>query len=198
MSTIFYKSPSVYKLLIRVLYRSSYDERYTSVVDLIPENSIVIDVCCGDCQLYKVISKTNKKIDYLGLDSSLDFIKYANKKNIPAKLFNLDSDVLPTADVVVMMGSLYQFIPKERQLIEKLLKSAEKLLIISEPHKNVAQSSSLIIQKLAQFFTKTKHNDCERRLNKNQLSLLYTELGFTRQFQYKRDMILVFDKNKSM
>ena len=67
--------------------------------------------------------------------------------------FDLWVDPLPRADVIVMQSSLCQFIPRQREILDKLLGAARRLVIIAEPVKNMSSSHSTILASLAKKLT---------------------------------------------
>ena len=66
MRSPIYWHPTIYTLFMRALCFGYYNERYQEVADLIPSNSSVLDVCCGDCKLFDYIKF--KKVTYVGVD----------------------------------------------------------------------------------------------------------------------------------
>lgn len=143
MRSITYWHPCVYSLFMRLQYKLHYAERYKVIRDLIDDNSCVVDVCCGDCKMYDFLR--DKEVEYTGLDFNQFFIKYARKKGIKAKIFNVYKDVVPGADYIILQASLYQFFPWHGQILNKLFGAARKYLIISEPVKTFGGSDSKFI-----------------------------------------------------
>jgi len=133
---------------MRFLYGKFFHDRYSVLAGMIPERSSVLEVCSGDCWLYlKYLRKKN--IIYQGSDVNEVFLSHAQKKNIPILKLDLLKDILPRAEFVVMQASLYQFIPRQKYVVDKLLASATKKVLIAEPIKNLATSSNPIISFLA-------------------------------------------------
>lgn len=147
MRSILYWHPLLYAFFIKLSYKRFYHERYAAVGDLIAEGSSVVDICCGDCKIWNFLR--GKSVRYLGLDFNPYFVKAAREKGIDARIFDIYKDEVPPADYLLMLGSLYQFIPQHQQVIEKLLRSKCKYLIISEAVRNYAHSRSKIVAALA-------------------------------------------------
>lgn len=143
MKSITYWHPSIYSFLIKLSYGRNYSKRYETIRNLIEEGSSVVDVCCGDCKMYEFLKE--KKVKYTGLDSNSHFINIAQKKGINARVFNMHEDKIPEADYVLLLGSLYQFIPGHDRVLQKLFHAARKYLIISETVKNYADSKSKVV-----------------------------------------------------
>lgn len=124
-----YSFPRIYSMAMRMLYSKDYKKRYLDIVQLVINNSSVVDVCCGDCALYSFLK--NKNIDYLGIDISTEFVSFGNQRKIKVKLADVTKDEIPLSDYIILQGSLYQF-NNPRALVKKLSKSAKKAVIISE------------------------------------------------------------------
>jgi trans-aconitate methyltransferase len=162
----------------------------------LPENVTVVDVCCGDCSLSSFLRKKN--IDYLGIDLNHKFIKDAIKRGIKAKNFNVQDQLIPAADYIIIQDSLYQFIPHHRQMIEKLFSAAKVGVIISEPVLNVASSRNRLFVFLAKLTTKVDGHEFPYRFTKENLLDLFNEykVGSIKEIKGGRDLIGVFIKNK--
>ena len=132
-----YKFPPIYTLAIRALYGKHYITSYKKIASLIPENSSLVDVCCGDAILYSFLK--SKNIDYLGLDANQPFINSSLKRKIRIKLGDARYDEIPEADYIVLQRSLYQF-KNPVALVNKLRQSARKGVIISESINNLENS----------------------------------------------------------
>lgn len=147
MRSITYWHPFLYSLLLRVSFRKHYLSRYQTISDLIPPHSSVLDVCCGDCKIYDFLKL--KHVDYRGVDFNSIFVNSARARGIQAYERNIKKDVLPQADIVLLQGSLYQFIPDQVEIVTKLLTCAKKAFILCEPIKNHAASNFNLLSKLA-------------------------------------------------
>ena len=132
-----YKFPPIYTLAIRALYGKHYVASYKKIASLIPENSSLVDVCCGDAILYSFLK--SKNIDYLGLDANQPFVNSSLKRNIRIKLADARYDEIPGADYIVLQRSLYQF-KNPVALVNKLRVSARKAVVISESINNLGNS----------------------------------------------------------
>ncbi len=180
MQSPIYWHPKLYAAAMRMLYGKHYVSRYEDIARLIPAKSRVLDVCMGDARLYTDYLKS-KNVDYLGLDINEAFIRHAHKKGIPAREFDLNQDALPPCDYVIMQGSLYQFIPNEREILEKLLASARHTLIISEPVKNLSNSDIRVVSWLAKKATTTRKGKAEHRFHTRNLHSLFEKYDQLKQ-----------------
>ncbi len=139
MKNPIYKHPWLYEWSIRILYHWHYLERYRAVAREIREGESVVDLCAGDCALYRyVLSQRNG--DYTACDCNASFLHWASKQGITTCCVDLLDEAIPSADVLVMMGSLCQFYPNQVPLIEKMKKAAGRCVLLSEPVRNMAQS----------------------------------------------------------
>lgn len=191
-----YRHPFIYQLAMRLLYGKNFYSRYKAIAEIIPEDSTVIDVCCGDCYLYRNYLK-RKNINYLGLDINPIFVNKAKEKGINARVFDLHRDELPTAPYIILQASLYQFIPEHKKIIEKLLYSASKNLIIAEPIRNLSDSKCKLISYFAKKAANPGTGDMEKRFNEKSLTEVFYQYGKQLKTRFKidggREMIGIFE-----
>ena len=139
MKSVTYWHPVIYKILMKVLFKRNYKMRYLEIANLIENNSSVIDICCGDAQLYSFLK--NKKIKYTGIDFNNVFLDYLRNKKINVIHLDINKEDIPIkADYVVIQSSLYQFMPNHLHIIKKLLEISKKYLIIQETVKSYTYS----------------------------------------------------------
>lgn len=195
MSSPLYKYPFLYEFAIRFLYGSHFRERYAAVSAEIADGDSVLDVCAGDCALYRFELK-KRAVSYLACDCSQPFLAYAGRLGISTKPADVLNEEIPSADVVVMMGSLYQFIPYEKIIIEKLLRAARKKVIITEPVRNWAQSNNFLLRAVACFFTRLNRGNVERRFTEELLKQTLSPYGFYgfRSIAGDREILVVFNR----
>lgn len=131
-------SAAGYDFILKLLLGKEYGRIFSEAAALIPENSSVVDVCCGTGRLYLDFLR-GKKGSYLGLDFNSHFIISLRKKGVNAEFFNLLEEEVPPADIVVFCSSLMQFPSMREEVFQKLFAAARQALIISEPVKNISQ-----------------------------------------------------------
>jgi SAM-dependent methyltransferase len=146
-NNLIYRYPTLYKILITFLYRNKYRTRFQAIADKVPEGSSVLDVCCGDCSLYTVALKG--KCKYVGLDLSSEFVSAASDRGIRVLRRDVTIGPLPESDIVVIQGSLYQFFPDHGKVLDRLIVCAKQAVIISEPIRNMSDSSNRFVSQLA-------------------------------------------------
>lgn len=139
-----YRSPRLYELVMRILYRSAYASRFSAVADLIPPASSVLELCCGPGALYLRYLK-DRGVSYVGLDVSREFISYLQAQGVDARLWDVRwSRSLPRADSVVMQASLFRFLPDPRPVVDRMLEAARERVIVAEPVRNLASSGGIL------------------------------------------------------
>jgi hypothetical protein len=174
--SLIYSNQLIYHLLMRVLYGLNFKDRYRAIAEIVPNEASVVEVCCGDCYLYRKYLKF-KNIDYLGLDINPIFIHFATQKHINAMLFDLNKGVLPKADIVILQAGLYQFIPKHKEIVDKLLSAALQTLIIAEPIKNLSESQNPIISFIAKRAANPGTGHAEMRFNEKTIMEFFKSYG---------------------
>jgi hypothetical protein len=142
-----YANVPIYRLVMRLLYGREYHRKYQAVADLIPSSSSVVDLCAGDCLLaYQLANQSSR---YLGLELNPRFVNWARRAGINARIFDLRTEEIPVADVVCIQSSLYQFIPEDAQIVQRMIDSARQLVIVSEPVVNLASSRNSLVSRIA-------------------------------------------------
>ncbi|MFH0732354.1 MAG: glycosyltransferase [Candidatus Omnitrophota bacterium] len=194
---IIYWNPTIYRFFMQLLYGKNFYARYKAIAEYIPEHSSVIDVCCGDGYLYYDFLKP-KNIEYTGLDINVAFILDAQSKKVNVRLFDVKSDPLPKAEYIVMQASLCQFIPDQNIILEKLLNSATKAVIISEPIQNLSNSRNPIISFMVRKLAKLTTGSTVERFNEKSLEELFNKHNSLLKARFKipggREMIGVFER----
>jgi SAM-dependent methyltransferase len=151
--SVFYAHPRLYGIMMRVLYGRHFGARYAAIADLIPAACSVVDLCAGDCFLYSRYLAT-KQVNYLGLDISDEMVAFARSRGIPARRFDVRTDRVPAADVIVMQASLYQFLPDAASILRKLFAAAADRVIVAEPVRNLSSSSNAVVAALGRRLTR--------------------------------------------
>lgn len=200
-TSLIYRIPLLYTLLIRILYGKNYNARTQLVAEEIPDGASVLDICCGDCTLYSLALK--ERVSYVGVDINPYFIKKAKKHSIKALQMDIISDEIPKSEYVVMQGSLYQFFPNYKKIVDKLLDSATKKVIISEPIKNLSDSDNPIIAFIAKHSANPGTGHKMARFNDKTLHNLFEEnyKDLIEKFKYipgNRELIVILNKQKGI
>lgn len=124
---------------MRALYGRHYAARQRTIASLIPEDSTVLELCCGPGTLYRR-HLAQKRVRYLGLDINDGFLRRVRRSGADAREWDVRApDPLPPADYVLMQASLYHFMDDPRALIERMVAAARREVILAEPVHNVAK-----------------------------------------------------------
>jgi len=126
-----------YDLVMRALYGGEYHQTLAVVAAHIPDGASVVDVCCGTARLYRDFLR-RRGCSYLGLDYNGDFVMHARHRGVDARWFNLLTDAVPGADMVVMCSSLYHFGDAADEILARLRRAARRAVILSEPVRNLS------------------------------------------------------------
>ena len=153
MTSLIYRSASVYELAMLVLYGRHYASRYTAIAELIPDGSSVLDLCCGPALLYHRYLRS-KAVQYTGLDINQKFIDQLIRRGGNGRVWDLRSnEPLPSADYVIMQASLYHFLPDASPIVNRMLQAARNQVIVAEPVRNLSESDSRLLAALGRLFT---------------------------------------------
>src|SRR5205807_1701552 len=122
---------------MRLLYGRHYSARYRALASLIPERASVVELCCGPGLLYRRALR-EKEVRYTGLDVSPRFIAGVRRAGGEAREWDVRSLVpLPHAEYLLMQASLYHFIDRAPEIVDRMLAAAEHEVIIAEPIRNL-------------------------------------------------------------
>jgi SAM-dependent methyltransferase len=135
--SLLYSNAALFQLAMAVAYGDHRHERFNEVARWIAPHSEVLDVCCGAGILANYLPVGTR---YRGLDRSRHLVATARRRNLDVSEFDLRSQDLPQAPVIVCQISLYQFHPEESDLLARLFRAAQTRLIISESVRSLAQS----------------------------------------------------------
>lgn len=190
MTSPIYWHPAFYGLFMRLLYGGAFDRRYRAVAGLIDAPGTVLDLCCGDCLLLRHLPPGST---YVGIETNPRFIRSAVRKGIDVRQGDILNIPWPEADYVVMMGSLYHFIPQHGLLVEKMLRSARRRVILCESVHHIATSSNPFVAFLGRRLSDPTGGQSPRRLDREGMASLCHHHGASQVLDLDRDMIGVFD-----
>jgi SAM-dependent methyltransferase len=165
-----YRSPRLYRWAMRILDPASgHDLRF--VAEAIEPGSSVLDLCCGDAAIAPRLIERNCR--YVGLELNPRFVESARRRGLDVRVWDGRSLEIPEqADVVCILSSLYQFIPDERRLLEAMLRSARRKVIVSEPVRNWTTSRSALLRRIARALTHVEGRVFDQRLDEQTLRAL--------------------------
>jgi SAM-dependent methyltransferase len=168
-TSIIYRFSWLYKGVMFLLYRGSYRERSRALAALIPEGASVVDLCCGPATLY-FDHLQFKRVSYTGLDINSGFVESVSSRGARAMVWDVSGDTpFPKADYLIMQASLYHFLPNPHPVVDRMLEAARINVLLTEPVRNVADSSNPAWAWLARKLTDPGTGDQPRRFNEKLL-----------------------------
>jgi len=165
-----YRSALVYRMAMRLLEGREGVERRRRIASAVPSGSEVVDLCCGDAALARPLRRRGCR--YIGLDVNPAFVRSARRRGIDARYWEAESMEVPAADVICLLSSLYQFIPREKQLFDRMVEKAGTLVVLSEPIRNWSSSNSRLLRRLSLALTRVNGHTFEERHNERSLRAL--------------------------
>ncbi len=173
-----YRHPLLYRLAMRLAYRSEYRERYALLADEVARPSRVLEVCCGDLVLQAALERRGLLRSYHGLEINPGMLALASKRSIHVEAVDIRTTrVMPTAEVVIMQASLYQFHSIAESLLNSLWNAAERQLIIAEPVRNLSGSANGVVRRVGQLMSQTEDGPQRFRYTEQTLLDLYRRCG---------------------
>jgi len=140
-TSLVYRSPLGYEMLMRVLYGRNYGARMRVVAERVPRGASVLELCCGPGTLY-LRHLRGRAGSYVGLDVNEGFVDALRRRGVDARRLDLADAAapLPAADVAIMQASLYHFLPDAAAILDRMLAAARDRVVVSEPVRNLATS----------------------------------------------------------
>jgi SAM-dependent methyltransferase len=170
---LIYRSPLAYGLAMHALYGRHEQARTRAVADLIPDGASVLDLCCGTGLLFRRHLR-GRGTQYLGLDANPRFVASLRRQGAEAEVRELKRLAdLPAADCVVMLASLYHFLPDPHPILDLMERAARHRVIVSEPVRNLAASSNVMLAAIARKATRTRLGAAPRRFDERSLDALF-------------------------
>jgi hypothetical protein len=190
MVSFIYKHALIYRWFMRIYYMGHYGRVSRKVADIIPENSSVVELCCADSFLYIKFLR-DKNVDYKGVD-------YSRKVGVDAEVADVTAVGLPDVDSVIMLRSLYQFLPDVMPVIEQMYAACRQQVIIMEPVKTLSSSDSKILSWIAKRAANPGDGHKMHRFDESSFrSLLEDRFGSAVRFlenPSSRDMLAIISK----
>jgi SAM-dependent methyltransferase len=185
-----------YDMTMKALYGAHYHETYAEVARRIPADASVVDVCCGTGRLWQDHLRAQGN-EYLGLDFNGHFVMGLRKRGGHARLFDLRTEDVPSADYVVMCSSFYHSLGTEDAMFSKLMAAARKAVIISEPVRNVSSSSIPLVGAVSERLTNAGDGERHERFDLDRFRRFAEDHGAS-EFAYERgqrNAVAVFPKH---
>lgn len=185
------------------LYTGGYRQRFNEVINQLkdlPPNSKILELCFGDTHIASFCRKHG--YGWKGLDLNRHFVNHAKVLGFDAAEADLMTcEVLPQADVCIMIGSFYHFHSHASLILHKMLVAA-KVIILSEPVSNLSSSPGIL-----GFFAKRAGNagkgdeifryDTSSFMNMLKENSMLLNFKITSSGRFKKDLIIKLEKNGS-
>jgi SAM-dependent methyltransferase len=143
-SSWLYAHPRIYDAALNVLYRGKARRRFDPLVARIPAGASVLDLCAGSGALYDALAP--RGVRYRAFEINPVLVDHLRRRGIDARCCDVRSEELPEADVVTMCLSLYHFFPDCRAVLERMIASARREVIVLEPVRNASQSCHRLLR----------------------------------------------------
>jgi hypothetical protein len=152
MKSPIYWHPLIYNAAMRYAYGKHFLGRYFAVANLVPDGVSVHEICAGNFYLF-LRGLRGRNVDYTGSDLNRGFVRAARGRGIEARCINVLRDPIPCADIIVMHGSLYQFMPRHAEVVDAMIAASRLSTIVAEPIVNFSTSSNALLAFLARRLT---------------------------------------------
>lgn len=169
-----YRSAFVYRLAMTLLEGREGADRRRRIAGSIPAGSSVVDLCCGDARIADELIANG--CGYTGLDVNRRFVASGRRRGLDVRYWDATTEDVPAGDVVMMLSSLYHFIPDEQRIFDRMRASARQMVLIAEPTSNWATSESALLRGLSRSLTQVNGQAFEERHNEQSLAALVSEL----------------------
>jgi hypothetical protein len=193
-----YWHPLLYKKAMQLAYGEHYKIRYEKLIEYIPANCELLELCMGDAHFYLNYLK-GKNINYKCADINPVFVKAAKKKGLNCTTLDVFTDQIPSCDYILMQASLYHFIPDEKKVIDKLLNACKKAVIISENVENLSNSSSGFKAWLGEYLSKAKSGQSKIKFTRQTLSETFASykkhIQIWEETKDSKEVIIVLEKH---
>ena len=134
-SSLFYRSPVLYHLMLRAVHGKGLQERYRLIAGELGAATSVFEPMCGPALLPQYLAQS---VHYRGFDINAHFVEYAQRKGRAVDFRDVrdpESFRGVSADGVVLIDALHHLWPYEEQqrAVERSAAAANNTLIICDP-----------------------------------------------------------------
>ena len=186
MTSPIYRDPRLYRAVLRTLYGDALAARERIVARLVRPGSVVADVACGDAGIRRRL----RGVRYVGLDVSPTFVRALQRSGVEAIQSDASRGDLPiVADYVLLLGSLYQFLPDADRILDRLARSARTAVVVAEPFRNLAQSANPVVAALARRATDPGVDAATARFDEASLRALFVRHRATEVHATSRELV---------
>jgi SAM-dependent methyltransferase len=182
-----YRDARVYRRVLGLLYGAALAERERIVSVLVPRGATVVDVCCGDGGIARRLGA----VRYVGVDASPRMVDHVRRAGYEAHLLDVAREDPPQGDVVLLLGSLYQFLPDPGPVLERVRRAARRFAVVAEPYRNLATSRVWPIAAMARRMTDPGVASSTARFDEAAIRALLVRHGARHVERTSRELIAV-------
>jgi SAM-dependent methyltransferase len=150
----------------------------------------VLDLCCGDGELRRWAGEGG----YAGVDKNPVFAEALRARGVAV----VEGDALaadwPAADCVVIIDSLYHFLPEPDRLLEKIGRHPCRRAVVCESVENLSMSPRPLLARLAAWATRVDGRAYPGRFTEDGLRALLARHGFAKMVRLPYNLLAVLDK----
>lgn len=176
-TSLIYRSTAAYETAMLFLYGHHYLARYRVISNLIPQDSTVLELCCGPGHLYRRHLR-HKVRDYYGIDINARFVKQLTRMGAKGRVCDVQSlQEAPSADYAILQAGLYHFLPDARPVVDLMMRAARCCVIVAEPVRNLAAGHVPLMSEMARRLTDPGSGRHRLRFDEPSLDRLFADYG---------------------
>lgn len=174
-----YRSAWLYRAVVIAMYRGGADARDKLILDRIQPGESVLELCFGDSRLGARVVQRGAR--WRGIDGSPAFVKRALARGLDCRQANVHACDWGTADVVVLVASLYQFTAVAEDFLARMQRTARRAVIVSEPISHLTPAGAGLRHWLGSAVVDAGFGANHLRIDERGLRALYTARGAIEQ-----------------
>lgn len=192
VTNFLYRHPAIYELAMRALYGGELEKGLHLVAKAIEPGWNVLDVCAGDAAIAAFLPPG---VRYTAWEQSEAFVRSMRLRGLESRLVDVSQVAWPESafDCVMIIRSLYHFIPNAKNVVDGMMRAASKRVVICEPVQNLSNSSNFLIRKLARRLSRIRKGQGEERFSSLDLKSLLSDYGPVKIESVGKDVIAIID-----
>lgn len=174
----------------QLYFRKRWVFRYQEVTKYINPGESVLELCAGDGVLSTYLNK-NK---YTGFEFNQAFINYGIRKRRNLVLADILAHPFPESDLIIMISSLYHFIPNAQAVFDKMKNSCRKRIVICENVACLSTSANKWLNMLGKVISVAHNGTGTHRYSKEEICGFLKENKFSKIYCKNNYVFGVWDK----
>ena len=179
----------LYRGAMRLLRGAAHAQTYRSAARETGGLS-TLELCCGEGELERSLGGA----DYRGIDLNPAFVASARRRGLRVEQGDVLIAPWPAADCLVIIDSLYHFLPDADAFMAKALAHPFKRFVVSESVTHVASDPRPWVAALAAWATRVDGRDVTARFDEPGLLALLRRHGFQRMRREGANVIGVLER----